>query len=133
MIIEKRNLEKNGVLINIYFFCRALGIQKPESAENPTSFMETYVSENHLSWNDITDKVRILRENYKSRRRNNHRKKTESLRSETQQFFSENAGTKSKNRTCLRCDTSFFSRFGNRMCDKCNYLINNFIGEDGIA
>lgn len=126
-----RNLEKNGVLINIYFFCRALGIPKPERISDPVPFMESLVSERNLDWSEIAEKVRVYRDSYKNKRRLNHHRKAEEYKKAELEFFAVHNKASPKQRNCLRCDTVFLSKVGDRMCGKCNYVINNFLGPEG--
>lgn len=133
MKVEKRNIEKDGVLINIYFFCKALNIKKPDHVPDPISFMNSIVESHEVSWDDIADKVRGYRDAYKQKRRSNHKKKTEEYRKEQTEFFNSFSSVEGKMRCCLKCDTKFFSKVGNRMCDRCNYIINNFLGDDGMV
>lgn len=129
---NSRNLEKEGVLINIYFFCKAVGLPKPTGMSNPIEFMNNFVAENNLDWTEIASKVKVYRDAYKDRRRTNHKKKAVAHKQEQEHFFEINNRNVSKNRKCLRCDSIFLSKTGNRNCDKCNYIINNFLGEDGV-
>jgi ribosomal protein S27AE len=129
----ERNFMKNGVLVNLHFFAKALGIPKPEGVAEPVKFMEEYVAAHGLNWDSVLVNVSKHREAYKTKRRAVQKRKLAEENRETQEFFAQNNSAKPKKRKCLRCDDEFTSHNGNRMCHRCNYVINNFLGEDGVA
>lgn len=131
--VSERNIDIDGVLINIYFFCKAVGLPKPNGMENPIPYMQDYVNTHNLNWTDISTKVKIYRDAYKDRRRESHKKKIVEQKKDQQDFFAASNGKAiAKTRCCLRCDASFFSKFGNRSCDKCNYIVNHYLGDEGV-
>lgn len=129
----KRNVKKEGVLINAHFFCKAVGLKKPVGLSNPVDFMESYVDEHKLDWVEIAKQVHVFREDYKKRRREIQQRKAEELKMEEERFFAEHNVAPTKERDCLRCDTRFVSKHGNRLCEKCQFTVNNYLGADGTC
>lgn len=129
--MSSRNVEKDGVLINIYFFCKAVGIRKPERVDDPVTYMESIVEDRKLDWKAIAEKVKTYRDDYKSKRRLNHHRKAGEHKKTEEEFFAQFSRVTAKERKCLRCDSVFLSKIGERMCNRCNYVINNYLGSDG--
>lgn len=117
----------NGVIINAHFFCKAVGIERPLKLSDPVAFMEQKVKELNLDWNEIAKHVNTHREEYKERRRKSQRKKAEKLKQEEESFFWENNVAPTKTRNCLRCEVSFTSKFGNRLCGDCNHVVKEIL------
>lgn len=121
-----RNIVKNGTLINLLFFCRAVGIKRPKYIEQPIVFMEEIVVLKELEWNSIADRVKELREEYKKKRKESQKRRGEKNREEDAKFLSQFKTVNPKNRSCLSCDSSFWSEFGNRICENCKRNVNAF-------
>lgn len=130
--MNSRNIEVNGTLINIYFFCRAVGLKKPLGLQDPIGFMERYVEENHLDWFSISEKVKEHRAEYKQRRRASQQRRALEQKREEEEFFKQFNPVKPKYRDCLKCDERFYSPTGNRLCEKCHHSNSGHIEEFGI-
>ena len=127
-----RSFTHNGVIISIYFFCKAAGVPKPKVVHDPITFMNKVVQEKQLDLDELTAKITIYREHHKARRRLNNQRRSACFKHEEQEFFMAHGGAKTKDRNCLRCNSVFTSHHGNRTCERCNYIINHVIGDEGM-
>jgi len=124
---DGRSLRHNDVLINLFFFCRAVGVGIPEDTSRPIEFIREYTTKHGLSMDEIAEKVAEYRRVYRIKRRTNQKRRIVMDKAEEIAFFKEHGRPEAKQRSCLRCAKGFLSRSGNRVCDKCNYLINNYL------
>jgi hypothetical protein len=116
---EVRNIQKYGILINVMFFCRALGIKRPKYVSDAASFMEGTVEKNSLEWSEIARRVEELRSEYREKRKKQQNLKKQREREKEEAFLGTYRQVSPKERNCLSCDTRFLSISGNRLCSGC--------------
>ncbi len=131
MKLASRNMEFDGVLINVYFFCKAMGLKQPRAPViEPVYYISAQVEQNGWEWKTVAEKVKVVREHHRDARRTVQTQKKAVERQQDKEFIAQYQAP-TKTRSCLRCDTSFSSVAGNRLCVNCKTVVNRFLGADG--
>lgn len=119
-------MNNSEITITLKIFCKALNIPIPTTS-NDVEFMENYVLEHNLNWNDLIKKIKNNKERISNRRKQRHKELMEELRRADEKFFLEHGAAKPKDRNCLKCNIIFFSSNGNRICVKCHKTNQEYI------